>query len=132
MQKVIKELDRIRRQSRITDKGAKRLILKNRKDLNEKEKAKLDSYLQQSQRLRQAYELKEELLNIFERVGICEYFANRSRQRRLGAVTSWIMKGINNRIKRIKRQGYGFTNIANLILRLAYANRARLLAAFWP
>ncbi|NJK64768.1 MAG: transposase [Synechococcaceae cyanobacterium SM2_3_1] len=44
MQKVIKEFDRIRRQSRITDKGAKRLILKNRKDLNEEEKAKLDSY----------------------------------------------------------------------------------------
>ncbi|NJK65086.1 MAG: transposase [Synechococcaceae cyanobacterium SM2_3_1] len=40
MQEVIKELDRIRQQSRITDKGAKRLILKNRKDLNEQEKAK--------------------------------------------------------------------------------------------
>ncbi|NJL57271.1 ISL3 family transposase [bacterium] len=145
MQKVIKELDRIRRQSRITDKGAKRLILKNRKDLNEEEKAKLDSYLQQSQRLRRAYELKEELRSIFEsRItveegksqivrwlnkgqqiysdavktirnhleGICQYFANR--------VTSGIMEGINNRIKVIKRQGYGFTNIDNF--------RARLLA----
>ncbi|NJK62768.1 MAG: transposase [Synechococcaceae cyanobacterium SM2_3_1] len=56
--------------------------------------------------------------------GICQYFANRSRQRRLGAVTSGVMEGINNRIKVIKRQGYGFTNIANF--------RARLLAAFWP
>ncbi|NJK63504.1 MAG: transposase [Synechococcaceae cyanobacterium SM2_3_1] len=64
--------------------------------------------------------------------GICQYFANRSRQRRLGAVTSGIMEGINNRIKVIKLQGYGFTNIANLMLRLAYTNRARLLVVFWP
>ncbi|NJK64199.1 MAG: transposase [Synechococcaceae cyanobacterium SM2_3_1] len=139
------------------EKGVKRLILKNRQDLNEEEKAKLDSYLQQSQRLRQAYELKEEIRNIFERVrtveegksrivrwlnkgrqiysdaiktirnhleGICQYFANRSRQRRLGAVTSGVMEGINKRIKVIKRQGYGFANIANF--------RARLLPAFWP
>lgn len=149
MQKVIKELDRIRRQSRITEKGAKRLILKNGKDLNEEEQTRLNSYLKQNRRLRKAYELKEELRNIFESAiaveegkcqivrwlnkgrqiysdtsktirnhleGICQYFANR--------VTSGIMEGINNRIKVIKRQGYGFTNIANF--------RARLLAAFWP
>lgn len=48
--------------------------------------------------------------------GICQYFTNR--------VTSGIMEGINNRLKVIKRQGYGFTNIGNF--------RARLLAAFWP
>ncbi|NJK64769.1 MAG: transposase [Synechococcaceae cyanobacterium SM2_3_1] len=47
-------------------------------------------------------------------------------------MTSGIMEGINNRIMVIKRQGYGFTNVDNLMLRLAYANRARLLAAFWP
>ncbi|MEN9230235.1 MAG: transposase [Thermostichus sp. DG02_5_bins_236] len=46
--------------------------------------------------------------------GICEYFANR--------MTSGIMEETNNRIKVIKRQGYGFANITNF--------RARLLAAF--
>ena len=149
VQKVIKELDKIRRQSGITEKGSKRLIVKNSEDLKEEEEAKPDSYLKQSEYLRKAYGMKEELRTIFERVitveegkseiarwlkkaersysdairtirnhleGICQYFANR--------VTSGIMEGINNRIKVIKRQGYGFINIANF--------RAQLLAAFWP
>jgi transposase len=149
MQKAIKELDRIRRQSQLTEKGSRRIILKNNADLIEEEKVKLEIYLKQSKRLRQAYILKERLRSIFEsqitakegesqivgwlkdaqRVftdvvttiqnhiqGICQYFTNR--------VTSGIMEGINNRIKVIKRQGYGFTNMTNF--------RARLLAAFWP
>ena len=149
MHKAVKELDRIRRQSQLTEKGSRRLILKNNTDLTEEEKAKLEIYLKQSKRLRQAYELKEKLRSIFESKitakegeeqivawlkdaqkvytdvvttiqnhlqGICQYFTNR--------VTSGIMEGINNRIKVIKRQGYGFTNITNF--------RARLLAAFWP
>jgi transposase len=149
MQKAIKELDRIRRQSQLTEKGSRRIILKNNNDLTEEEKVKLEIYLKQSKRLRQAYELKEKLRSIFESKitaeqgeiqlgrwlkdaqkvytdvvttiqnhlqGICQYFTNR--------VTSGIMEGINNRIKVIKRQGYGFTNIANF--------RSRLLAAFWP
>ena len=46
--------------------------------------------------------------------GICNYFINRT--------TSGIMEGINNKIKLIKRQAYGFTNFENL--------RTRLLACF--
>jgi transposase len=42
--------------------------------------------------------------------GICNYFISRS--------SSGVMEGINNRIKLIKRQGYGFTNFRNLRLRL--------------
>ncbi|MCJ2542843.1 transposase [Thermostichus vulcanus] len=139
MQKAAKELDRLRRQSRLTEKGSRRIILKNNEDLTAEEKAKLAIYLRQSQQLRQAYTLKERLRSIFEsritvkegevqivawlkdvrRIytdvvktiqnhlqGICQYFANR--------VTSGIMEGINNRIKVIKRQGYGFTNITAL------------------
>lgn len=149
MQMVIKELNKIRRQSGVEEKGARRLILKNREDLKEEEQQKLEGYLSQSKRLRQAYEWKEELREIYETEmtvsegevkmkewlnraktiygkviqtirthleGICQYFANR--------VTSGMMEGINNRIKLIKRQGYGFTNIGNF--------RARLLAVFWP
>ena len=37
--------------------------------------------------------------------GICNYFINRT--------TSGTMEGINNRIKLIKRQAYGFTNFDN-------------------
>jgi len=36
---------------------------------------------------------------------ICNYFLNRT--------TSGIMEGINNKIKQIKRQAYGFTNFEN-------------------
>lgn len=46
--------------------------------------------------------------------GICNYFINRT--------SSGVMEGINNKIKLIKRQGYGFTNFDNF--------RLRLLAAF--
>ncbi|WP_448561362.1 transposase [Trichothermofontia sp.] len=46
--------------------------------------------------------------------GICNYFRNRT--------TSGAMEGINNRIKLIKRQAYGFVNFDNF--------RKRLLACF--
>jgi transposase len=52
------------------------------------------------------------IVNHFE--GICNYFLNR--------ITSGVMSGINNRIKLIMRQGYGFSNWENL--------RARVLACF--
>ncbi len=44
--------------------------------------------------------------------GICNYFLSRT--------TSGVMEGINNKLKLIKRQVYGFTNFENF--------RARLLA----
>jgi hypothetical protein len=47
--------------------------------------------------------------------GICNYFYDR--------VTSGMRSGINNQIKLIKLQAYGFTNFDNL--------RMRLLAAFF-
>ncbi|WP_148288404.1 transposase, partial [Prochlorothrix hollandica] len=46
--------------------------------------------------------------------GICNYFISRT--------TSGTMEGINNRIKLIKRQAYGFLNFENF--------RSRTLAAF--
>ena len=50
--------------------------------------------------------------NHFE--GICNYF--------LARTTSGVMEGINNRIKLIMRQGYGFSNFNNF--------RNRVLACF--
>ncbi|MEG4812503.1 transposase [Microcoleus sp. F8-D3] len=50
--------------------------------------------------------------NHFE--GICNYFLHRT--------TSGVMSGINNRIKLIMRQGYGFSNFNNF--------RNRVLACF--
>jgi len=148
MQALLKELDKIRRQSTVKKgKGLRFLILKNRQDLNEEELQKLECFLRESRRLRKAYELKEDLREIYESrltvaegqfqveqwlhrarniysdvvttiwnhlAGICNYFQSRT--------TSGAMEGINNRIKLIKRQAYGFRNITNF--------RERLLACF--
>ncbi|WP_349262858.1 transposase [Allocoleopsis sp.] len=46
--------------------------------------------------------------------GICNYFISHT--------TSGVMEGINNKVKLIMRQGYGFTDFENF--------RARLLASF--
>ena len=147
MKSVQSELNIIRLQADVKDKGSKFMVLKNGQDLTASEKNKLFDILGQSTRLRIAYELKEEFRNIYETTrtveegktklekwldkakvvysdaittihnhfeGICNYFLNRT--------TSGVMEGINNRIKLIKRQAYGFLNFDNF--------RSRLLACF--
>lgn len=147
MQAANKELNKIRRQVRVFDRGSKVLLLRNSADLTEDEGKLLEQLLQRSKRLRKAYESKEELRAIYESPltvetgrfhleqwlnraqkiysdvtktirkhldGICNYFRTRT--------TSGPMEGINNRIKLIKRQAYGFVNFGNF--------RKRLLACF--
>jgi len=121
--------------------------LKNGKDLTPEQMEKLTSLWQKSKRLAKAYQWKEEFRAIYEQSltveegkrqieewldkaqavyseaittirnhldGISNYFRNRT--------TSGAMEGINNRIKLIKRQAYGFVNFNNF--------RERLLACF--
>ena len=147
MKSVNDELNLIRKQAKVTSKGSKFILLKNGEDLTEEQQTKLDEILRHSKRLRRAYEWKEEFREIYQTSttveegkirmeewlvkaqsiycdaittirnhfqGICNYFINRT--------TSGTMEGINNRIKLIKRQAYGFTNFDNF--------RARLLACF--
>jgi transposase len=147
MKPVNEELNKIRKQVGLKDKGSKFILLKNGEDLTTEEKTKLEDILSRSSRLRSAYEWKEEFREIYEKSttveegkiwlkewlnkaqlvycdaittirnhldGICNYFINRT--------TSGVMEGINNRIKLIKRQAYGFVNFDNF--------RARLLACF--
>jgi transposase len=147
MKPVNEELNLIRKQVGVKDQGSKFILLKNGEDLNAEEKTKLAEILSRSKRLRSAYEWKEEFREIYEKSttveegriwlsewlnkaqsvycdaitmirnhleGICNYFINRT--------TSGAMEGINNRIKLIKRQAYGFVNFENF--------RARLLACF--
>lgn len=147
MKPVNEELNLIRKQVQVTDRGSKFILLKNGEDLTEEEQIKLNDMKRRSKRLRSAYEWKEEFREIYETSttveegknrleewlrkaqsvycdaiitirnhlnGICNYFINRT--------TSGVMEGINNRIKLIKRQAYGFTNFDNF--------RARLLACF--
>lgn len=147
MKPVNAELNKVRKQAGITVKGSKFILLKNGINLTDSERVKLEIILSHAKRLQLAYELKEEFREIFETCktvesgrnhlvkwlrkarfiycdviptirnhldGICNYFLSRT--------TSDVMEGINNRIKLIKRQAYGFVNFDNF--------RARLLACF--
>ena len=115
------------------------LLLKNAEDLTESEKGDLQEILNQFPCLSIANELKEELRDIYEtsttgKMGlrrlkkwlvyarcifgqtaetlerhiqeICHYFVNRT--------TSGVMEGINNKIKLIIRQSYGFNTFNSL------------------
>jgi transposase len=147
MKAVNEELNKIRRQAGVLHRGSKFLLLKNGEDLTQEETQKLEQILHCSQRLSKAYQWKEEGSTIYEKQltveegkqqiqqwlnqardvysevittirthldGICNYFRNRT--------TNGVMEGINNRIKLIKRQAYGFVNFHNF--------RERLLACF--
>jgi transposase len=152
MKIVNEELDKIRKQcknkiKKLKIKHIKYLLMKNEENLNEEQKSQVEKILACSPRLKNAYRLKEDFREIYETYqtpdeaavliqkwiekaskfytesiktiqnhiqGICNYFYER--------VTSGMMEGINNKIKLIKRQAYGFTNFDHL--------RMRLLAAF--
>jgi len=147
MKAVNKDLNKLRRGIGITDRGSKYLLLSNRINLEQVQIEKLEIILKKSECLRIAYEMKEEFREIYETnmtvtiaqtefkdwlnyaqiffqesastivnhfEGICNYFLNRT--------TSGVMSGINNRIKLIMRQGYGFSNFDNF--------RERVLACF--
>jgi transposase len=118
--------------------NSKYAILKNERDLNDKQKDKLIQVKDVSERLKMMHQLKEEFRKIFEETekwtdGLLElgkwlskaqkyfvtskstiyrwfdeilaYFDNRT--------TSGVVEGINNKLKLIKRSGYGFSNFEN-------------------
>lgn len=147
MKVVNKDLNKLRRAAGITDRQSKYLLLSNRVNLNPVQIDKLELTLGKSECLRIAYEMKEKFREIYETnltvkegqnkikewlnhaqvffresastienhlEGICNYFLHRT--------TSGVMSGINNRIKLIMRQGYGFSNFNNF--------RNRVLACF--
>ena len=133
MKLVNSSLNQLRLQLELKGLRNRCLLLKNYVDLTEEEKVELKSLLNSSPCLSIAYELKEELREIYEssttvKMGIrklrkwlnsariifsktaqtlenhlteiCHYFINRT--------TSGIMEGLNNKIKLILRQSYGF------------------------
>jgi len=147
MKVVNRDLNKLRRAAGITDRCSKYLLLSNGVNLDPEQIDKLELTLGKSECLRIAYEMKEKFREIYETnltvkkgqkkikqwlnhaqvffresastiknhfEGICNYFLNRT--------TSGVMEGINNRIKLIMRQGYGFSNFNNL--------RNRVLACF--
>jgi transposase len=118
--------------------NSKYAILKNEKDLSEEQKEKLLQIQNLSSRLKIMHQLKEEFRDIFEKTEkwndgllglgkwlskaqkyfvksqstiyrwfdeILAYFNNRT--------SSGVVEGINNKLKLIKRSGYGFRNFNN-------------------
>lgn len=147
MKPLIKELNKIANQVGIKGENKKSILLRNQEYLSQSQLEKLNKLLSQSQRLRKAHEYKEEFRKIYETSktvdegkerftewlmkasevygqvlttikdhfdSICNYFISHA--------SSGVMEGINNKIKQIKRQAYGFTNFDNF--------RIRLLACF--
>lgn len=143
MKPLINELKIIANQAGIRNWNSLGLILKNRQDLNQQELEELEPLLNKSSRLRLADNYKEKFRKIYQDSQtveegkleftkllkeaaciygqviqtipnhletICNYF--------LSHTSSGMMEGINNKIKQIKRQAYGFTNFDNFRLRL--------------
>lgn len=133
MKLVNKALNKIRLLLELKGLKNRYLLLRNGVDLSEEERGDLQLLLNQSPCLSIAYELKEELRDIYEssttvKMGlrkikkwlvsarcifgqtsdtlekhiqeICHYFVSRT--------TSGVMEGLNNKIKLILRQSYGF------------------------
>jgi len=119
-------------------KNSKYAILKNEKDLNEEQSQKLAEVKEVSPTLKTMHELKEKIRQIFEEandwlVGLLKlgswlseaqkYFPNSQKTiiTWLDEIiayfdhrtTSGVVEGINNKLKLIKRSGYGFRNFAN-------------------
>lgn len=148
MKPLIEELKKIAKSSGVKGQKKLSLVLKNRINLNNEERTELENLLSSStsKRFQAAYEYKEKFREIYETSKtvlegkkrfeewlqkapkiygkviqtisdhlptICNYFISHS--------TSGTMEGINNKIKLIKRQGYGFTNFENFRLRLLSA-----------
>ena len=158
MKQVNKELDEQRKNSR---KEAKQLenksekeqtlaglnkskyaLLKNEKDLTEKQKNKLEEVKKVDETLAIMHQFKEDFRDIFEQNnnwvdGLLsladwlkdthEHFPESSGtiRRWLGEIlayfdnrtTQGVVEGINNKLKLIKRRGYGFRNFDNFSLR---------------
>lgn len=123
-------------------KKSKYVLLKNKEDLSEEQKAKLIQVEDVSQTLKTMYQLKEEIRKIFSQTehwlaGLFQlgrwlseakkYFPNSQSTiiRWLDEIiayfdnrtTSGVVEGINNKLKLIKRSAYGFRNFENYRIR---------------
>jgi transposase len=128
-------------------KGSRWVLVKNQKDLNEKQRAKLESLYQASPELIVCHQLKEQFRTIFETVTDrekarlalrrwmkqVEKFNITALQTFLVTLKNWFelilnyfverwtnafAEGINNKIKLIKRRAFGFTNFDHFRLRI--------------
>lgn len=128
-------------------KGSRWVLVKNQKDLNEKQRAKLESVYQASPELNVCHQLKEQFRTIFEtvtdrekaRVALRRWMKQVEKlnvtalQSFLVTLKNWFelilnyflerwtnafAEGVNNKIKLIKRRAFGFTNFDHFRLRI--------------
>ncbi|BAG05045.1 ISL3-like element ISMae36 family transposase [Microcystis aeruginosa] len=123
-------------------KRSKYSLLKNEEDLTEPQKIKLEAIKEKFPNLKKMQELKEELRKIYETsknpteglLSISEWLAKSSSvftkscqtiRNWFGEIISYferrttngVVEGINNKLKLIKRRGYGFRNFRNFWVR---------------
>lgn len=143
MHHVNEELNQLRHQMHVKFEGLPHLLWKNRQDLTDEQRQQLDEGLKNHPCLEIAYELKEDLRQIYQRchtvqgaerqlqrwIRIAGQLYQKSAQmieQHLSGIcnyfehrtTSGVTEGINTKIKLIKRQGYGFNNFEHFRLRL--------------
>jgi len=128
-------------------KGSRWALVKNQKDLNEKQRANLERLYQASPKLKVCHQLKEQFRTIFEtvtdrekaRVALLRWMKQVEKlnvtalQSFLVTLKNWFelilnyflerwtnafAEGINNKIKLIKRRAFGFTNFDHFRLRI--------------
>lgn len=128
-------------------KGSRWALVKNQKDLNEKQRAKLETLYQVSPELRTCHQLKEQFRTIFETVTerekartALQQWIKRVQKQNVTALQSFLVtlnnwfelilnyfvehwtnafaEGVNNKIKLIKRRAFGFTNFDHFRLRI--------------
>jgi transposase len=123
-------------------KQSKYAILKPEENLTEKQKIKLEEIRKTLPELAKMHQQKEDFRNIFETsedwskatFSLMDWLvdAEKNFERSVGTVKRWfseiigyfdnrttsgVVEGINNRLKLIKRSGYGFRNFENFALR---------------
>ena len=122
--------------------GSKYVLLRDEKSLNERQKEKLTEISKVSPKLSAMYRLKEEFRRIFESaknwvegtLRLLDWMVESSAffKQSCGTIKRWfdevtsyfelritngVVEGINNKLKLIKRLGYGFGNFDNFRLR---------------
>lgn len=121
---------------------SKYVLLKSAKDLTQEQQLKLEVIQQVSPKLARMHSLKEEFREIFENakswadgtLRLLDWLASAKAdfKKSVGTITRWfgqivgdfeqgttngVVEGINNKLKLIKRSGYGFRNFENFQLR---------------
>jgi len=139
-QKIRKKAERERVLTVLT--GSKYALLKNEENLNERQREKLTEISEVSPTLAEMHRLKEEFRDIFDlsenwatgTLDLLDWMGKSSTffKQSCGTIKRWfdevtsyfevritngVVEGINNKLKLIKRLGYGFGNFDNFRLR---------------